>query len=165
MKGLLAVSPYINCLFDSCAKGVAEAVATIALSELNKLANEPYITAWPSRPTCRCPARPCKRRTQRKVSLLLIHLDSLLQKSIVAMFRSLAVKGQCYKYSVTYSIPFFPHIRYYKTYAYYLGADSAVTPACTHIGWQEVYILRTILNEIGAASPWDRQRKGSGLLP
>ena len=43
MEGLLAVSPYVNCPFDSRAKGVAEAVAAAALSDLNQLANEPYM--------------------------------------------------------------------------------------------------------------------------
>jgi hypothetical protein len=40
MEGLLAVSPYVNGPF---AKGVAEAVAAAALSDLNQLANEPYM--------------------------------------------------------------------------------------------------------------------------
>jgi hypothetical protein len=43
MEGLLAVSPYVNGPFDSRAKGVAEAVAAAALSDLNQLANEPYM--------------------------------------------------------------------------------------------------------------------------
>jgi hypothetical protein len=43
MDGLVAVSPYVNCPFDSCTKGVAEAVAKEAITDLNKLANEPYI--------------------------------------------------------------------------------------------------------------------------
>jgi hypothetical protein len=37
------VSPYVNGPFDSRAKGVAEAVAAAALSDLNQLANEPYM--------------------------------------------------------------------------------------------------------------------------
>jgi hypothetical protein len=41
MEGLLAVSPYVNGPFDSRAKGVSDAVAAAALSDLNKLANEP----------------------------------------------------------------------------------------------------------------------------
>ena len=37
MEGLLAVSPYyVNGPFDSCAKGVVEAVAASELSDLNK---------------------------------------------------------------------------------------------------------------------------------
>jgi hypothetical protein len=42
---LLAVSPYGNRPFDSRAKGVAEAVTACAgaLSDLNQLANEPYM--------------------------------------------------------------------------------------------------------------------------
>jgi len=43
MEGLLAVSPYVHGCFDARAKGVAEAVAAAALSDLNKLANEPYM--------------------------------------------------------------------------------------------------------------------------
>ena len=46
MEGLLAVSPYVNGPFNSHAKGVAvlaEAVAAAALSDLNQLANEPYM--------------------------------------------------------------------------------------------------------------------------
>ena len=43
MEGLLAVSLYVNGPFDSRAKGVAEAVAAAALSDLNQLANEPYM--------------------------------------------------------------------------------------------------------------------------
>ena len=46
MEGLLAVSSYVNGPFDSHAKGVAvltEAVAAAALSDLNQLANEPYM--------------------------------------------------------------------------------------------------------------------------
>ncbi len=43
MEGLLAVSPYVNGPFISRAKGVAEAVAAAALSDLNQLANEPYM--------------------------------------------------------------------------------------------------------------------------
>ena len=46
MEGLLAVSRYVNGPFDSHAKGVAvlaEAVAAAALSDLNQLANEPYM--------------------------------------------------------------------------------------------------------------------------
>ena len=43
MEGLLAVSPYVNGPLDSRAKGVAEAVAAAALSDLNQLANEPYM--------------------------------------------------------------------------------------------------------------------------
>jgi hypothetical protein len=43
MEGLLAVSPYVNGPFDSRAKGVVEAVAAAALSDLNQLANEPYM--------------------------------------------------------------------------------------------------------------------------
>ena len=47
MEDLLTVCPlaYMNCPFDSCAKGVAEAVAAAALMSLNnlKLANEPYM--------------------------------------------------------------------------------------------------------------------------
>jgi hypothetical protein len=42
MEGLLALSPYVNGPFYSRAKGVAEAVAAVALSDLNQLANEPY---------------------------------------------------------------------------------------------------------------------------
>ena len=37
------MSPYVNGPFDSRAKGVAEAVAAAALSDLNQLANEPYM--------------------------------------------------------------------------------------------------------------------------
>jgi hypothetical protein len=37
------VSPYVNGSFDSHAKGVAEAVAGAALSDLNQLANESYM--------------------------------------------------------------------------------------------------------------------------
>jgi hypothetical protein len=43
MKCLLAVSPYVNGPFDSRAKGVAKAVAAAALSDLNQLANKPYM--------------------------------------------------------------------------------------------------------------------------
>jgi hypothetical protein len=43
MEGLLAVSPYVNSPFYSCAKDIAEAVAAVALSNLRKLANEPYM--------------------------------------------------------------------------------------------------------------------------
>jgi hypothetical protein len=47
MEGLLTVCPYVNCLFDSHAKGIAEAFAAAALTPetlINlKLANEPYI--------------------------------------------------------------------------------------------------------------------------
>jgi hypothetical protein len=43
MEGLLVVSPYVNGPFDSRAKGVAEAVAATALSNLNQLANEPFM--------------------------------------------------------------------------------------------------------------------------
>ena len=43
MEGLLAVSPYVHCPFEARAKGVVEAVAATALSDLNKLANEPYM--------------------------------------------------------------------------------------------------------------------------
>ena len=43
MEGLFAVSPYVHGPFDARAKGVAEAVAAAALSDLNKLANEPYM--------------------------------------------------------------------------------------------------------------------------
>ncbi len=43
MEGLLAVSPYMNSPFDSRAEGVVEAVAAAALSDLNQLANNPYI--------------------------------------------------------------------------------------------------------------------------
>jgi hypothetical protein len=47
MEGLLALSPgqspYVNGPFDSSAKGVAEAIAAAALSDLNQLANEPYM--------------------------------------------------------------------------------------------------------------------------
>jgi hypothetical protein len=43
VEGLLAVSPYVNGPFDSRAKGVVEAVAAAALSDLNQLANEPYM--------------------------------------------------------------------------------------------------------------------------
>jgi hypothetical protein len=43
MEGLLALSPYVNCPFNSRAKGVTESVAAAALSDLNKLANEPYM--------------------------------------------------------------------------------------------------------------------------
>jgi hypothetical protein len=43
MEGLLAVSTYVNGTFDSRAKGVAEAVAAAALSDLNQLPNEPYM--------------------------------------------------------------------------------------------------------------------------
>ena len=47
MEGLLRLavtrSPYVNGPFDSRAKGVAEAVAAAALSDLNQLANEPYM--------------------------------------------------------------------------------------------------------------------------
>jgi hypothetical protein len=43
MEGLLAVSPYVNGPFDSRVKGVAEAVAAAVLSDLNQLANEPYM--------------------------------------------------------------------------------------------------------------------------
>jgi hypothetical protein len=37
------VSTYVNGPFDSCDKGVAEAVAAAALSDLKQLANEPYM--------------------------------------------------------------------------------------------------------------------------
>jgi hypothetical protein len=43
MEGLLAVSHYVNGPFNSRAKGVAEAVAAAALSDLSQLANEPYM--------------------------------------------------------------------------------------------------------------------------
>jgi hypothetical protein len=43
MEGLLAVSRYVNSPFDSRPKGVAEALAAAALSDLNQLANEPYM--------------------------------------------------------------------------------------------------------------------------
>ena len=45
MEGLLTVCPYVNSPFDARAnlKGVAEAVATAALADLNRLANEPYM--------------------------------------------------------------------------------------------------------------------------
>jgi hypothetical protein len=47
MESLLTVCPYTNCLFDSRAKGVAEAVAAPVLTPetlINlKLANEPYM--------------------------------------------------------------------------------------------------------------------------
>jgi hypothetical protein len=46
MEGLLAISPYVNGPFDFRAKDVAEAVAAAALSDLNQLANEPYIMAY-----------------------------------------------------------------------------------------------------------------------
>ena len=51
---MLAVCPYVNCPFDSRAKGVAEAVASAALADLNKLANKIYMaslkrTAWQAR--------------------------------------------------------------------------------------------------------------------
>jgi hypothetical protein len=36
-KGLLAVSPYVDCPLYSCAKSVAEAVAAAALMDLNNL--------------------------------------------------------------------------------------------------------------------------------
>ena len=42
---MLAVCPYVNCPFDSRAKGVAEAVASAALADLNKLANKPYMAS------------------------------------------------------------------------------------------------------------------------
>jgi hypothetical protein len=47
MEGLLAVSPYVNGPFDTHAKGAAvlvEAVAAAALSDLNQLANESYMS-------------------------------------------------------------------------------------------------------------------------
>jgi hypothetical protein len=66
MEGLLAMSPYVNGPFDSRAKGVAEAVAATALSDLNQLANEPYMAylkrklgEWyreAPRPACKQPA-------------------------------------------------------------------------------------------------------------
>jgi hypothetical protein len=69
MKGLLAVSPYVNGPFNSHAKGVAvltEAVAATALSDLNQLANELYMAylkrklgEWyqeAPRPACKQPA-------------------------------------------------------------------------------------------------------------
>jgi hypothetical protein len=43
MEGLFAVSPYVNCPFNSSTKSVAEAFAAAALSDLNQLANEPYM--------------------------------------------------------------------------------------------------------------------------
>jgi hypothetical protein len=43
VEGLLAVSPYVNDPFNSRAKGVVEAVAAAAFSDLNQLANEPYM--------------------------------------------------------------------------------------------------------------------------
>ena len=42
---MLAVCPYVNCPFDSCAKGVAEAMASAALADLNKLANKLYMAS------------------------------------------------------------------------------------------------------------------------
>jgi hypothetical protein len=66
MEGLLAVSPLVNGPFDSRAKAVAEAVAAAELSDLNQLANEPYMAyikrqlgGWyseASRPACKQPA-------------------------------------------------------------------------------------------------------------
>jgi hypothetical protein len=60
MEGLLAISPYVNGPFDSRTKGVA------ALSDLNQLANEPYMAylksklgEWysePPRPASKQPA-------------------------------------------------------------------------------------------------------------
>jgi hypothetical protein len=43
MEGLLTVSPYMNGPFDSRAEGIVEAVAAAALSDLNQLANKPYM--------------------------------------------------------------------------------------------------------------------------
>jgi hypothetical protein len=43
MAGLLVMSPNVNSPFDSGAKGVVEAVAAAALSDLNQFANEPYM--------------------------------------------------------------------------------------------------------------------------
>ena len=43
MEGLLAVSRHVNSPFDSRPKGVAEALSAAALSDLNQLANEPYM--------------------------------------------------------------------------------------------------------------------------
>jgi hypothetical protein len=44
IESLLAVCPYVNGPFNFQAKGVAEAVAAVALTDLNnlKLANKPY---------------------------------------------------------------------------------------------------------------------------
>ena len=42
---MLAVCRYVNCPFDSRAQGVAEAVASATLADLNKLATKPNVAS------------------------------------------------------------------------------------------------------------------------
>ena len=105
MEGLLAVSPYVNGPFDSRAKGVAEAVAAAALSDLNQLANEPYMAylkrklgEWYSeapRPASKQPAvdadEPAPaagtRRRQQRPTLPLVEATAVGSYSISKAYR------------------------------------------------------------------------------